>query len=178
MGSGFDVDDFDLEDTTGSFEVHDVTNLVAHQRLTEWGARGENLEFASFFDGTNKKSLDLVITLVADAHDDPGNDGGTIGSFDDLGIEEQSLELADPGLHLALFLLGGVVVTVFGEIAHFPSSLDLASDFDPTMGGELLVLGAQPVVGLLGELVDVSHDASVPAVQRTRLGPLEGLGLE
>jgi hypothetical protein len=46
------------------------------------------------------------------------------------------------------------------------------------MGGELLVLGAQPVVGLLGELVDVSHDASVPAVRRTRLGPLEGLGLE
>jgi hypothetical protein len=46
------------------------------------------------------------------------------------------------------------------------------------MGCELLVFGAQPVVGLLGELVDVGHLAIVQGTRGTRLGRRKGVGLE
>jgi hypothetical protein len=46
------------------------------------------------------------------------------------------------------------------------------------VGGELLMFGAQPVVGLLGELVDVGHLASVQGTRGTRLGRRKGVGLE
>ena len=66
-------------------------------------------------------------------------------------------ELADPGLHLALVVLGGVVVAVLLEVAELPGGLDLAGDVDPTDRGELVVLGLEPVVGLLGEVVRLRH---------------------
>ena len=88
------------------------------------------------------------------------------------------MELTDTGFHLALLLFGGVVVAIFGEIAHFSGGLNLAGNIDPTMGCELLVFGAQPVVGLLGELVDVGHLAIVQGTRGTRLGRRKGVGLE
>ena len=176
--SGFDGDDFDLEDATRSLEVDDVADLGAHEGDTERGPGREHFEFAAFLDRSDQKSFDLVVAFVADADDHAGNDGGTIGGLDDFGIEEECLELADPGFHLALLLFGSVVIAVFGEIAHFAGGLNLAGNIDPTMGGELLMFGAQPVVGLLGELVDVGHLASVQGTRGTRLGRRKGVGLE
>jgi hypothetical protein len=46
------------------------------------------------------------------------------------------------------------------------------------VGCELLVFGAQPVVGLLGELVDVGHWPIVQATRGTRLGHRKEAGLE
>ena len=176
--SGFDADDFDLEHAARSFEVDDVANFVAHQGNAEGGAGREHLELASLFDRTDEQSFDLVVALVADAHDDAGDHGGAIGRFNDFGIEKKRLELTNTGLHFALLLFGGVIVAIFGEIAHFTGGLDFAGDIASTMGGELLMLGAQPVVGLLGELVDVGHGPSVQATRGTRLGRRKGVGLE
>ena len=176
--SGFDGDDFDLEDATGSFEVNDVANFVAHQSYAERGTGGEDLELAAFFDRTDQKALDLVVAFVADAYDHASNHRGAIGRLDNFGIEKKRFELADAGFHLALLLFGGVVVAIFGEIAHFTGGLNLAGNIDSTMGGELLMFGAQPFVGLLGELVDVGHLASVQGTRGTRLGRRKGVGLE
>ena len=66
-------------------------------------------------------------------------------------------ELADPGLHVALEVLGGVVVAVLLEVAELPGGLDLAGDVDAADRGELVVLGLQPVERLLGEGVGLRH---------------------
>ena len=73
-------------------------------------------------------------------------------ALDDLGVLEERLELADAALHLALLVLGGVVVAVLGEVAELAGRLDLAGDLDPAAGGEVLVLGLQPLVRGAGEL--------------------------
>ena len=63
----------------------------------------------------------------------------------------------DAAFHLALLLLGGVVVAVLGEIAELTGGLDLAGDVDAPARGEVVVLGLEPVEGGLGELLCVCH---------------------
>ena len=71
---------------------------------------------------------------------------------DDLGVLEQVLELADPALHVALLVLGGVVVAVLGEVAHLAGAFDLVGDLDAAAGGEIVELGLQPVECRAGQL--------------------------
>ena len=49
-----------------------------------------------------------------------------VAALDDLGVLEEVLELADAALHVALLVLGGVVVAVLGQVAHEAGGLDLA----------------------------------------------------
>ena len=73
-------------------------------------------------------------------------------ALDDLGVLEEVLELADPALHVALLVLGGVVVAVLAEVAQLAGRLDLLGDLDAAAGGEIVELGLQPVVRRAGEL--------------------------
>ena len=169
--SGLDIDDLDLENASRCLEVDNAAHRATHQGNTKRRTRSENLEFAvAFLDRADQEALDLVIALVANADNDPRDHRGTIGGFDDFGIKKKGFKLADSSFHLALLLLSGVVIAIFGEIAHFPGGLDLSGDIDPTMGREQFALSAQPVEGLLGELVNVGHRRSVPVVRGTRLG--------
>ena len=45
-----------------------------------------------------------------------------------------ALQLADPGLHLSLGVLGGVIVAVLREVAERPRGLDLAGDLHAGRG--------------------------------------------
>ena len=69
----------------------------------------------------------------------------------DLRRLEQLLELADPGLALALLVLGGVVAAVLLEVAFLAGCLDPADDLGPAVTGEVVQLVLEPVVGLLGQ---------------------------
>src|SRR5439155_9576855 len=60
-------------------------------------------------------------------------------------------ELADAHLHLALLLLGGVVTAVLAEVALLAGRPDALGYRRAALAGELVVLGLQPVVGLLGQ---------------------------
>ena len=66
-------------------------------------------------------------------------------------------ELSDAGLHVALEVLGGVVVAVLLEVTELAGRLDLAGDVDASDRDQLVVLGLQPVVGLLGEVMRLRH---------------------
>ena len=57
----------------------------------------------------------------------------------DLGGAQQLLELADPGLLLALLLAGGVVAAVLLEVALLAAGVDLGSD-DGTVRDQLVQL--------------------------------------
>ena len=65
--------------------------------------------------------------------------------------------MEDPPLHLSLLLLGRVIVAVLGQVAEFTGHLNLAGEVDTPPSGEVLQLGYEPVVGLLGELLYVGH---------------------
>jgi hypothetical protein len=68
------------------------------------------------------------------------------------GCLDDVFELTDAALHVALFVLGGVVVTVFAEVTHQPGCFDLVGNLDPAPCGEVLELGLQPFEGRAGEL--------------------------
>ena len=91
----------------------------------------------------------LVVALVDDGDDAAGTDDAVARRGDDLGVLEQVLELADAALHVALLVLGGVVVAVLGQVAELAGSFDLAGDLDATTCREVLELGLQPIEGML-----------------------------
>ena len=67
-------------------------------------------------------------------------------------VLEQVLELTDATLHVALLVLGGVVVAVLAQVAHEPRGLDLVGHFDASAGGEVVEFGLESFVGRPGEL--------------------------
>src|SRR5215212_5457285 len=73
----------------------------------------------------------------------------------DLRALQQLGQLADPDLLLALLLLGGVVAAVLAEVALVSGGLDLLGDLGPAVPREVVTLGLQPVVRLLGQPGDV-----------------------
>jgi hypothetical protein len=68
----------------------------------------------------------------------------------DPGAAQQFVQVADARLLLALLLLGGVVAAVLPQVALFAPSVDLRGD-RRSVGDELLELGLQTVVRVLGE---------------------------
>ena len=95
------------------------------------------------------------------------------------GLLQGGLELADPGLHLPLGVLGGVVVAVLGQVAEGPGGLDGPGDLHPAPGGEVLELGLEPLVGGWGEVgLVLGHprqDSGSPGRPRqARDGPRRG----
>ncbi len=86
----------------------------------------------------------------------------TIDAVDDLGVLEEVLELADPALHVALLVLGRVVVGVLLEVALLAGAFDLVGDLDPAAGGEIVELGLQPVECRCGQLHCCHGDGRIP----------------
>ena len=81
--------------------------------------------------GAEQERLDLVVVvadeLVGDDH--AGLDDAVVGrGLADLRAAEHVLELADPGLLLALLVLGGVVAAVLLEVALVARGADLLDD--------------------------------------------------
>ncbi len=75
----------------------------------------------------------------------------------DLGATQHVLQLADPGFLLTLLLAGGVVPAVLPEIALVARGGDLRGDLGATRTRQLVQLGLQLVVGLLGQPDDLLH---------------------
>ena len=112
----------------------------------------------TFLDGSEQVPLDVVVPLVADRDD--GTVADLVGdrhTVDDLRVLDEASQVDDATLHLALLLLGGVVVAVLLEVTELARRFDLAGDVDPPVGREVLVLGEEPVVRLLGQLGGPSH---------------------
>jgi hypothetical protein len=61
------------------------------------------------------------------------------------------LEQDDPGLDLALLILGRVVAAVLLQVALVAGRLDLLRDIDAPRSGKVVKLGLEPVVRLLGQ---------------------------
>src|SRR5437763_504984 len=75
--------------------------------------RGHDLDVvALLLDGPDQEALDVVVALVPERHDGAGGDHVARMPLEDLGVLQQALDLADPGLHLPLVVLGRVVVAV------------------------------------------------------------------
>src|SRR5207249_9645339 len=109
---------------------------------------------AALLDRSDEVPLRVVVALVADGDDrarlDPPAALGT--GIDDLGVLEHGLELADACLHATLIVLGRVVVTVLGQVTQLTGSLDRRRDLDAATGREVVELGLQALVGVLGKL--------------------------
>ena len=104
--------------------------------------------------GAEQEGLGLVVgvadELVGDLH--AGLDDAVVGrGLADLGALEHVLELADPALVLALLLAGGVVAAVLLEVALVAGGADPGDDLLPDRALEVLQLGVELVVGLLGQ---------------------------
>jgi hypothetical protein len=110
-----------------------------------------------FLDRPDEVPLDFRLSLVPQRHDRARLDHARATAFHDLGVLQQGLEVADPRLHLPLLFLRRVVVAVLGEVAHFAGRLDLARDVDPPAGGEIEVLGLQPLVRGARQLMGLLH---------------------
>ena len=102
--------------------------------------------------------------------------GGRAG-VDDHDVGEHRLELADPGLHLSLRILGCVVVAVLGQVAQGPGGLDGAGDVDAAAGAQVFELGLQPVEGVLGEFGRSHGDqGSLPSLATRIAVAVDGIG--
>src|SRR5438105_4876303 len=72
-------------------------------------------------------------------------------------VLDDLLELVDPRLHETLLVLGGVVFEVLGEVAELAGGLDLGSDGRAPHADELLVLLADGLEALGGDVNVLSH---------------------
>ena len=98
--------------------------------------------------------VDVVVAVVADRDDGTGLHEAVAAPLplDDHRGGEHRLQLADPRLHLALGVLGGVVVAVLREIAEGAGRFDVPGDLDPSARRQVLELGDEARVGLRREL--------------------------
>ena len=136
------------------------------QRGAERRRRADHVEVAgALLDVADEVALGVVVAvaLVDDRDDGARPDDAGLGGGDDLGVLEDRLELADAALHVALLVLGGVVVAVLGEVAELAGPLDLRGDLDAAPRGEVVELGLQPVERLLGQLVRFHGASTLPA---------------
>ena len=86
------------------------------------------------------------VAFVHDRDDRAGADETVISRFDDLGTLDKELELADAALHVALLILGRVVVAILAEVAQEARGFDLLRHGDASAGAEVVVLGLQTLV--------------------------------
>ena len=111
-----------------------VALLVADDRRAERALRGVDLEPASgvlHLAGAEQERLGLVVGVAGElvGHLHAGLDDAVVGrGLADLGAPQHVLELADPGLGLALLLAGGVVAAVLLEVALVAGGADPGDD--------------------------------------------------
>ena len=139
-----------------------VFNVVAHgvteQRAAQRRGGGSDEDAVGLLlNGTDEELLAVLVAVaLVDDLDDGGvfNGMGVLVAFDNLVISDHVVNLADARLHLALAVLGGVVVAVFREVPEQASRLDDPGDLGATHGREFVVLGLKFVESLLGNAVD------------------------
>ena len=103
--------------------LRDPTQCRAERRV-----RADDVEVAGLLlHVADEVALGQVgaVALVDDRDDRAGGDRAVVGALDDLRGLEQVLELADAAFHVALLVLGGVVVAVLAEVAEQAGRLDL-----------------------------------------------------
>src|SRR5919106_5923827 len=93
----------------------------------------------------------LVAVLVDGGHDVAGADDVASGRRADLRAPQHVLELADARLHLALLVLGRVILGVLAQIAVCPRGFDRCGCLLATRGFEMVEFRLQTIVGRLGQ---------------------------
>ena len=126
-----DRDDLDRQRAARRLVLDGVAGALAEQRLAErerWGRRPAGRPGAP--RSSRRRSAACRPRRRPRSGASTTVPAATVPSpsrvvVDDPTAFEQRLELADPGLHLALGVLGGVVVAVLGEVAERPGRLDV-----------------------------------------------------
>ena len=129
-----------------SYSTH-VPSLAPSNAVAERRLRAHHVEVADLLlHVPDEVALGhaVVVALVDDGDDRAGRDDALVAALDDLGGLDDVLELADAAFHLALLVLGRVVVAVLAEVTHQSGRLDLLGNLDPTPRGEVEELGLQP----------------------------------
>ena len=131
--------------------------------LAERRAGGDHVELVvALLDVADEVGLGVVVgvAVVDDGDDDARADDALGRALDDLAVVQDRVELADAALHVALLVLGRLVVAVLRQVAQLAGPLDGLRDLDAAARREVLVLGLEPLVGAPGELVDIGHGQS------------------
>ena len=123
-----DRDDLDAQLPVGGLVLDDVAGDLCPRRAWPSGDPGETTRDAvvALLDRADEVALDLVVALVADARRSCRltTVAGRRPRRRRSRRFEHRLELADARLHLALGVLGGVVVAVLGQVAEGAGRLD------------------------------------------------------
>ncbi len=77
--------------------------------------------------------------------------------LDEFEVLEDRFEMTNPSLHVALLVLGRVVVAVLGEVAEFTRPLDLLGHLDPATRGQVEVFGLQALESGTSEVMNLAH---------------------
>src|SRR5699024_1621259 len=123
----------------------------------QWGLGRVHIDrSAALLPGGEQEGDLLLVTGELDRDGHAGTDH-TLGArrFADLRGAKELCELDDAVLHLALLFLGGVVAAVLLEVALLTGCLDLLRDLDAPITRQVVQLGLEPVMRLLGEPGDV-----------------------
>src|SRR6185312_9556600 len=134
-----------------------LADLLAGDGAAQRGAGGIDVDRRPALLARGEQEGDLVVVAVeADGHRHPRADHA-VGPrrLPDLGVLQDVLDLVNAGLLLALLLLGRVIPTVLAQVALVAGSIDLVRDLHSPWPREMIQLGLQPVVCLLGKPGDV-----------------------
>src|SRR5581483_9300772 len=148
-----DGQDLDLEPAPGRLVDHLLAGGVAEECLAERRTGGDDVVAAALLlDRTDEVGRRLVVALHPNLDDRPGHHGRGVGRLDHHRRLQDRLQLADPGLVVALLGLGRVVVGVLPDVAVLPGALDPLRDLTPAGTAALVELLEQPLVGLRGKM--------------------------
>ena len=102
---------------------------------------------------TDEESLRIGFAVVLHGDDcaEPNDAGRCHGN--DFGVFEDRFKLPNSALHMALLVLGGVIIAVFLEVTQFARPLNLFCDLDAPARGEVKVFMGQTLVRSRRQLV-------------------------
>src|SRR6266508_3005906 len=132
-GSGLEGDDPVMEGPSRRLVRDLVLEVGPQERLAERRRGRDRPHTRRTLLGGLGEQVGLVLGFVllerSKGHEHPGGDHlGLGGSLDDLGIAEHAFEVADPGLHQRLLVLGGVVLGILPDVAVLASRLQAFGD--------------------------------------------------
>src|SRR5699024_5066113 len=151
---GRGLEDLDREGLpVGGRVIDGVADLRAVDRGAQRRLRGVHLErVVAVGDLAVAQQEGALLAGHGDLHDHAGlDDAVVLRGLADHGVLQESLEVRDAGLHLALLLTGGVVAAVLLEVPFVASRGDALGDLGASRALELLELLGQAVVRVLGE---------------------------
>src|SRR5699024_5212395 len=150
---GRGLEDLDREGLpVGGRVIDGVADLRAVDRGAQRRLRGVHLErVVAVGDLAIAQQEGALLAGHGDLHDHAGlDDAVVLGGLADHGVLQESLEVRDACLQLALLLTGGVVAAVLLEVPFVASRGDALGDLGASRALELLELLGQAVVRVLG----------------------------